>query len=40
MLQVDLKSVVRVIDAVRDDEAKKQMSLAEAKAALPKPKRF
>ena len=37
---VDLKSVVRVIDAVRDDEAKKQMRLAEAKAALPKPKRF
>lgn len=37
---VDLKSVVRVIDAVREDEAKKQMRLAEAKAALPKPKRF
>lgn len=37
---VDLKSVVRVIDAVRDDEAKKQMRLAEAKAALPKPRRF
>lgn len=36
---VDLKSVVRVIDAVREDEAKKQMRLAEAKAALPKPKR-
>ncbi|MDP8568532.1 PA4780 family RIO1-like protein kinase [Methylophilus aquaticus] len=37
---VDLKSVVRVIDAVREDEAKKQMRLAEAKAVLPKPKRF
>lgn len=37
---VDLKSVVRVIDAVREDEIKKQMRLAEAKAALPKPKRF
>lgn len=37
---VDLKSVVRVIDAVHEDEAKKQMRLAEAKAALPKPKRF
>lgn len=37
---VDLKSVVRVINAVRDDEAKKQMRLAEAKAALPKPKRL
>ncbi|WP_029147236.1 PA4780 family RIO1-like protein kinase [Methylophilus sp. 5] len=37
---VDLKSVVRVIDAVRDDEAKRQMRLAEAKAALPKPKRL
>lgn len=36
---VDLKSVVRVIDAVREDEAKKQIRLAEAKAALPKPKR-
>jgi RIO kinase 1 len=33
---VDLKSVVRVIDAVRDEEAAKQMRLAEAKAALPK----
>jgi len=37
---VDLKGVVRVIDAVRDDEAKRQMRLAEAKAALPKPKRL
>jgi len=37
---VDLKSVVRVIDAVRDEEAAKQMRLAEAKAALPKPKRL
>jgi RIO kinase 1 len=33
---VDLKSVVRVIDAVRDEEAAKQMRLAELKAALPK----
>lgn len=37
---VDLKSVVRVIDAVRDEEAARQMRLAEAKATLPKPKRF
>jgi RIO kinase 1 len=37
---IDLKGVVRVIDAVRDDEAKRQMRLAEAKATLPKPKRF
>jgi RIO kinase 1 len=29
-----------VIDAVRDEEAARQMRLAEAKAALPKPKRF
>jgi RIO kinase 1 len=29
---VDLKSVVRVIDAVRDDEVKRQMRLAEAKS--------
>ena len=32
---VDLKSVVRVIDAVRDDEAKRQMRLAEARNAQP-----
>jgi RIO kinase 1 len=37
---VDLNSVVRVIDAVRDEEAARQMRLAEAKAALPKPRRF
>ncbi|HEY3300967.1 MAG TPA: PA4780 family RIO1-like protein kinase [Methylophilaceae bacterium] len=32
---VDLKSVVRVIDAVRDDEAKRQMRLAEARNTQP-----
>lgn len=32
---VDLKSVVRVIDAVRDDEAKRQMRLAEARNTVP-----
>ncbi len=31
---VDLKSVVRVIDAAREDEAARQMRLAEAKATL------
>jgi RIO kinase 1 len=37
---VDLKSVARVIDAVREDEVKKKMRLAESKAALPRTKRF
>lgn len=36
---VDLKSVVRVIDAVRDEEAAKQTRLAEAKAELQKTRR-